>query len=105
MPARKRNSAKTRAKAPYCCAGSQRARSRLTSRPALTVVAGSTRENDHRIPQSLSCGMAGALAWGKAAMGIGCSVCVLTAVVPMDQLPLCEQYVNYLREKPVSGGA
>jgi len=74
---------KTTAKAPYCCAGSQRARNRLTSRPALTVAPGSTRENDNRIPRSLQCGMAGALACGKVAMLVRFSFCVLTAIIAM----------------------
>src|SRR5208283_777892 len=105
MPARKRNTAKTRTKEPYCCGGSQRARSRLTSKPALTAAPGPPREKDNRIPQSLHFGMSGALVWGQAAMCARFSVCVLTAVVPMDQLPLCEQRYSCVREKPGNWGA
>jgi len=77
----------------------------LTSRPALTAAPGSTREKDHRIPQSLQFGMSGALDWGKAAMRVRFSVCVLTAIIAMGQLPIREQRESCLREKPANWGA
>ena len=49
--------------------------------------------------------MAEVLAGGKAAMLVRFSFCVLTAIIAMGHIPICEQHEGCLREKPARRGA